>query len=407
MKKLAVCIPNYNRPQKLERLLKALAEQIIAENLSDVVEICVSDDCSLEPPNEVVEQARMQYRSISISFNESEENMGMDYNFLRCVMMAQSEYCWIIGNDDLPAEGALKEILKYSDDSVIDMLVCPFDVYDENEVVQASVELLYGAAKEPLYFNTKNEEEYHKLMDSVRDGNAIFCFLSNVVFKKSNWVQHENLFADKMNTIFIQMYMNLKTLKDGALYVYTPFRFIKNFEDKITNAEIRREYDVLIGLSGVMDYFFTGMEHEEMTRRIIDPRINGRMWDLPDEMLVKQKIRQIDSKKNDLYRTYFIPTSEREHFFDGKNILLYGAGNLGQTALKELRRYHLRGLRIFDKDENKWGKCIEGYEIEPVAALPGEYFREESIVVVANGNSLVEMIELLHENRIANIAIIT
>lgn len=44
--KLAVCIPNYNRPEKLDRLIRGLADQIMEENLGGQVEICISDDKS-------------------------------------------------------------------------------------------------------------------------------------------------------------------------------------------------------------------------------------------------------------------------------------------------------------------------------------------------------------------------
>lgn len=407
MKKLAICIPNYNRPQKLKRLLAALAEQITIQNLGEEVEICVSDDCSAEKPDAVIEGVQISYPDVSINLHTNEKNMGMDYNFLQCVMMSQSEYCWIIGNDDMPEEGALKEILGYLDDSRIDMLVCPFDIYDWNDNVQASVEPLYSDTEETLYFDTGKAQDYHKLIGLVRDGNAIFCFLSNVVFRKRNWIMNKDLFQDKMNTIFIQMYMNLKTLKDGAIYVYTPYKFIKNYEDKVTNSTLKREYDVLIGLSGVIDYFFSGTEHDEMRKRIVDPRINGRMWELPDEIKAKQNILQIESPKIDLYRDFFVPSKEREDFFNNKFVLLYGAGNLGQIAAKELNGYHLIGLEVFDIDERKWGKLLEGYEIEPVKKLFPKYFSKESIVVVANANSLVEIVDMLQNNKVNNIAIIT
>ena len=41
--KLSVCIPNYNRIERLAQLVKKFAEQIVNCRLEDMVEICVSD----------------------------------------------------------------------------------------------------------------------------------------------------------------------------------------------------------------------------------------------------------------------------------------------------------------------------------------------------------------------------
>lgn len=107
---------------------------------------------------------------------------------------------------------------------------------------------------EALYFHTENSEEYETLLARAKDGNALFCFLSNVVFRKNDWVRHGNMFADRMNTIFIQIYMNLQTLKEEAVYAYIPNAFVKNHGDAQVNDTFKREYDVLAGLNGVVDF---------------------------------------------------------------------------------------------------------------------------------------------------------
>lgn len=409
MKKLAVCIPNYNRPQKLGRLLEVLAKQIVLGNLSDEVEICINDDCSTEKPDDVIRRIKKMYPDIFIRYEMNERNMGMDYNFLRSVMLSDSEYCWIVGNDDLPGEAALKEILGQLNVNKkdIDVLVCPFDLYDENDHVWGSVYPLRGDITGTLYFDTRKKEEYDKLIERINDGNALFCFLSNVVFKKVHWSAHGNMFEDKMNTIFIQMYMNLQTLQEGAVYAYTPFKFIKNYSDDEVNATFKREYDVLVGLSGVIDYFFQGREHKKLQKCIVDPRINGRMWDLPDDSPLKQSIIQIDSSKNDLYKAYFIQQENREMFFKGKDVLLYGAGHHGQKAILELKDYCPHSLDVFDADQDKWGKQIEGYEIKPAEMLYKAYDSKKSIVVVANQLYLEDIISTMRDQNVGNFAIIT
>lgn len=409
MKKLAICIPNYNRAKELNRLLKTVAEQIVSNKLHESVEVCVSDDCSTENIQNVIEEVRVHYPEVSLNFHANECNMGMDYNFLNCVQISDAEYCWIIGNDDLPEENGLRSVLRNLDDGhgEVDILVCPFDVYDANNRVLRSVYPLRNVGSECLSFNTINNNEYFNLLEKVNDGNALFCFLSNVVFKREAWIRHGDMFSGKMHSIFIQMYMNLQTVKEGAVYKYVPDKFIRNYSDDEVNATFKREYDVLIGLSGVVDYFFSGEIHRMLQERIVDGRINGRMWDIPDDSMQKQQILQIKSPKNKLYKKYFIASKGRKSFFDGKNVLVYGAGDFGKKAVVDLKNYNTNSIMVFDADVNKWGSTLVGHAIRPAKDLYSEYYSTECVVVVANNNALIEIVEMLRLHGVEKMAIIT
>ena len=102
MKYLAICIPNYNRLDKLKRLIEKCVVQIIHSSLERDVEICISDDCSTEDPTEVITSMQRKYPSILFRYQRNEKNEGMDYNFLNSVLLSDSLYCWIVGNDDVP-----------------------------------------------------------------------------------------------------------------------------------------------------------------------------------------------------------------------------------------------------------------------------------------------------------------
>ncbi len=409
MKKIAICIPNYNRAKELRRLLITVANQVISDKLQKDVEVCVSDDDSTENVQAIVGDIQIQYSDISIKFHTNERNMGMDFNFLKCVQMSDAEYCWIIGNDDLPEENGVRSVLGYlSDESEkIDILICPFDIYDEGDRIVRSVYPLSNVGQECLSFNTAIYKEYVDLLERVNDGNGLFCFLSNVVFRREAWARHGDMFSGKMHSIFIQMYMNLQTMKEGAVYKYVPDKFIRNYVDYEVNVTFNREYDVLIGLNGVVDYFFTGEIHRKLQKRIVDGRINGRMWDIPDDTVQKQQILQIRSPKNELYKKYFIASKDRKNFFKSKNVIVYGAGDFGKKAVTELQQYNVNSILVFDADLNKWGCELEGHVIHPARDLYASYRNRESVVVVANNSALIEIVEMLCLNNVEKLAIIT
>jgi abequosyltransferase len=408
MKKLAICIPNYNRIEKLKRLLINCSEQILEDNLTDKVEICINDDCSTQKPDDVIESIKNRYPEIEIRFSKNNVNRGMDYNFLQSVKISDGEFCWIIGNDDLPTENGIETVINHLEKRQdMDILVGPFDSYDEDNSFIRTCYPLKGDINEDISFDTRNHAEYDSLIDSVNNCNAVFGFLSNVVFKKTRWIEHGNMFNNKMNTIFIQMYMNLQTLKEGAVYTYTPDKFIKNYTDDVINETFKREYDVTVGLKGVVDYFFSGESHTKLQNCIVNPRINGRMWDLPDDSPLKKPILHIKSYKNELYRKYFVKSECRKTYFKNKYVLIYGAGNMGKKAITDLKKYDVNIMAVIDSDMTKVGKRLEGYIINHIDYLEMHYFENNCIVVVANCNSLEEIIDMLLEKNINNIAIIT
>ena len=111
MKILSICIPNYNRLDKLNNLLSIIIQNINSNRLNKKVEICISDDCSEEDPGFTINKKMQEYPDVAICYRRNKLNMGMDYNFLQSVLMANAKYCWIIGNDDLPTNTGITNII--------------------------------------------------------------------------------------------------------------------------------------------------------------------------------------------------------------------------------------------------------------------------------------------------------
>lgn len=96
MIQLSICIPTFNR---LELLSNCLNSILIASKQSDLsFEICISDNCSEENIDKILKLYENQLR---IKVNKNNSNLGLGVNILKSVEIAQGQYCWIIGNDDL------------------------------------------------------------------------------------------------------------------------------------------------------------------------------------------------------------------------------------------------------------------------------------------------------------------
>lgn len=409
MSYLAICIPNYSRLDKLKRLIEVSAEQIIQSSLEKEVAICISDDHSPEDPTEEIGILQKRYPQVAIHYERNEKNKGMDYNFLQSVVIADSKYCWIVGNDDLPVENAIERVVTHlkGNENSVDILVTPFDVYDEQEEKRDSIYPLGKSIDNIKVFDTTIRDEYKKLLFSISHNSGMFGFLSNVVFKRENWIRYYERFQDKLGTIFIQMYMNIQTLEDGAVYEYWQQKIIKNYADDETNGTINRIGNILIGLEGVIEYFFEGEIAQRLRKIIVDDYISGIIWGLPMENEFKKAVVSIDSGKNKLYHRFFIEPDQREKFFSDKDVVVFGAGKYGKQAMDELEARGARIIAIVDSDSNKTGNLFGKHRIQLVDELDEICHGIQPVIVVANHKYLTEMVEQVLEKGINNIAIIT
>lgn len=105
--KLSICIPTFNRANLLVSALTGLALQV--KELGAKVELLVSDNNSTDDTTEVVERLS---KECPIRYHRNEVNIGVVRNVLTVVSLAAGEFCWVLGDDDLVRDGAVRQILR-------------------------------------------------------------------------------------------------------------------------------------------------------------------------------------------------------------------------------------------------------------------------------------------------------
>lgn len=78
--------------EQIERL-KSCPKQTL-----DKMEIIVSDNCSTDDTQQIVEEAIAS--GFQCRYIRNETNLGMDGNFVSCFRKAQGRYVWLLGDDD-------------------------------------------------------------------------------------------------------------------------------------------------------------------------------------------------------------------------------------------------------------------------------------------------------------------
>ena len=180
MKKLSICIPTFNRGDFLKRLLV----DILENERSHEVEIVISDNASTDNTDEVVEFFKDKFSKLI--YSKFDVNKGPDANFLQCVSLATSEYCWLMGSDDSISSGAIKQVLKNienSEPSVVLINITECDYHLNKMRVHHWIN-----EEEKTLFNTKIENDLVEMFNAANPlWGLFFGYISSVVVKRSDW----------------------------------------------------------------------------------------------------------------------------------------------------------------------------------------------------------------------------
>ena len=103
---LSFCIPTYNNRNELELTLESMIPQIL--EMEDQIEIVISDNCSEDNTQGLVEKYMALYSFIT--YNKNSENIGPGRNMFKAIELASGDLVWLMGDDEL-MPGALQHVL--------------------------------------------------------------------------------------------------------------------------------------------------------------------------------------------------------------------------------------------------------------------------------------------------------
>lgn len=119
---LTIAIPTYNRAAKLDVQLTRLLPQLTAE-----VRLCVYDNASPDDTREVM----AKYLSRGVSYFRASTNCGAGRNVFRCFEECQTEWLWVLCDDDLATTSAVADLLAILRHETCDFVhtyswICPY-----------------------------------------------------------------------------------------------------------------------------------------------------------------------------------------------------------------------------------------------------------------------------------------
>lgn len=225
---VSVILPTYNRPAYLKEALESAVRQTYRN-----IEIIVSDNCSPENPQRIVEE----FQDSRIRFSRNAANLGMFANIINAYKKARGKYVASLLDDDIWEEDFLEKLVPHLEGNP-DLALAFCDHY----VINAKSEIDYALTKHcSELFNRANLKEgiykpFWKL--SIVEG-AVSAATAAVI--RRDVVDWDNIPTEV--GVALDMYLNYLCCRSGLGSYYYPA--------KLTRYRVHEQADTM--LSGNRD----------------------------------------------------------------------------------------------------------------------------------------------------------
>lgn len=190
--KISICIPTYNRAAHLTNCLQSIISNKSRSKID--FEVCVSDNCSTDETENVVLSAQ---KNIAIKYKKTSSNLGILKNFLNAVEMADGDFVWLIGDDDLLLPDALDGLFEliHKQPHVDYFYVNSFHLTTEYVFSYPQPFDTSHLPADMTPFSSWTDTGEMKFMDMV-DSRISFDFLGGMylsIFRRKNWISNAHI----------------------------------------------------------------------------------------------------------------------------------------------------------------------------------------------------------------------
>ncbi|MFA5839247.1 MAG: glycosyltransferase [Candidatus Margulisiibacteriota bacterium] len=222
---LSVCIPTYNRAVLLKETLVCLLS-VIPKSEAGKVEIVISDNGSTDHTEAIVNEL-IKTSPIAINYFKIQENVGYDRNCMQVMQCSSGQYCWLLGDDDLPTPNSIVTLLDEirKNENVDVYLGNKEDFYCVPSQSMKSKKIL--DLSETKIFNFTGPQAIIDYLQMNRYLIGLFNFISILVIRREAWMAVKN-YEKHLESKYIHIYMVMSILwgRKGRLK-YLPAVLVK------------------------------------------------------------------------------------------------------------------------------------------------------------------------------------
>lgn len=231
-KLLSICIPTYNRVDKLKKSIEALI-CITDKMQNDAIEIIVSDNNSSDNTFNLVGS-----HLDKLTYYRQEKNLGYDGNVKFLFSVAKGKFIFFVADDDKLIDDKFREL---------------YHIIEDNQDVDCFVVNFFQEynKKDDKYSFIEKSKTIVQLKELGKYFHRPFIFLSGFILKNKK-VNLENILN---GTYFTQMDIALLTLDiNSKLYIYRDFvvwRIVPSYEDETGCNILDDAWKIYLGSSKV------------------------------------------------------------------------------------------------------------------------------------------------------------
>ena len=208
-------------------MLKIALDSIIPQITNDV-EIVVSDNASTDGTNELLEMYSKKYPYIK--YKKHETNLGAERNIISVIENSNGEYCWLLGSDYALIMNSINIILSeiQSGYSIINCnrVWCDFNL---NPIYVQS----WLDPKIPTYtIRSQNQFELIDYYLHVISLGGLFSYISTLIFRRDLWLASDNKLSYEIEA-YPHVYKMLHIMDNGGVlrYISAPLVFCRGDND--------------------------------------------------------------------------------------------------------------------------------------------------------------------------------
>lgn len=175
MIRLSLCLATYNRGAFIGETLDSIIPQLTPE-----VELLIVDGASPDD-TEMVVGAYVQ-RHPSIRYYREAVNSGIDADYDKAVGYARGDYCWLLPDDDLLADGAVARVLAACAEEP-DLVVVDAVIKDAS--------LTRVLQERRLAFSGERRYAASKADDFMTDAGEALSFIGATIIRRSLWLSRD------------------------------------------------------------------------------------------------------------------------------------------------------------------------------------------------------------------------
>jgi glycosyltransferase involved in cell wall biosynthesis len=204
---VSICIPSYNASEFIEETLKSCLNQSYRN-----IEIIITDDCSDDNTIEKI----LSFEDSRIKLIRNEQNLGVQRNWNKALMISSGKYCKVMGADDIIYPDCIEEqvkVLENPNNSDVVLVTSYKDVINQNGKKIIS-------RKFPVYGKINGIKAIKKSLHRGTNmiGEPVAGLFRKEILEKSGYYGDDNLYM-------IDMDLWCRILKYGNLYVIDKYLY--------------------------------------------------------------------------------------------------------------------------------------------------------------------------------------